>query len=182
MKKFLKKLLILVVLAVVAFVVLNVFFKAQEIKLGQVFKCGDFELTVTNVQVSDSRYVSNNKKSDDFLYPLEPKVGDQFLTAVDENERAIVVTFLVENVGKNDKEFSPAELYVNYDDGFIYRPQKLYARTTDGNWTEFSRIKLEKLTTGLIEVRAVIWVPSQVVQDADGSLILWLCNGNYTIR
>ena len=182
MKKFLKKLLILVILAAVAFVVLNVFFKAQEIKLGQVFKYGDFELTVTNVQVSDSRYVSNNKKSDDFLYPLEPKVGDQFLTAVDDNDRAIVVTFLVENVGKNDKEFSPSELSVNYDDGFIYRPQKLYARTTDGNWTEFSRIKLEKLTTGLIEVRAVIWVPSQVVEDTNGSLILGLCNGNYTIR
>ena len=186
--KFLKKLLIFAIIVAVLVVGFKVITKPQNIKIGELHKGLGKEVVLLDVEVSDKVYVNGNERSDDFLSPFEPDTNDRFKRSTDKNNRPVVVKFTVHNVGKADMVIVPDGITVDYNDGFEYWAESVYARTTDGVWEEFGlfadngQLTLEKLTSGTVEVRAVIWVPSQVVEDVNGSLVLTFLGCRYEIR
>ena len=186
--KFLKKLLIFAIIVAVLVVGFKVITKPQNIKIGELHKGYGKEVVLLDVEVSDKVYVNGNERSDDFLSPFEPDTNDRFKRSTDKNNRPVVVRFTVHNVGKADMVIVPDGITVDYNDGFEYWAESVYARTTDGVWEEFGlfadngQLTLEKLTSGTVEVRAVIWVPSQVVEDVNGSLVLTFLGCRYEIR
>ena len=186
--KFLKKLLIFVIIVAILIVGFKVFTKPKNIKIGELHKGFGKEVVLLDVEVSDKIYVNGNEKSDDFLSPFEPDTNDRFQRSIDKNNRPVVVRFTVRNTGKLDMVIVPDGITVDYNDGFEYWAESVYARTTDGVWEEFGlfadngQLELEKLTSGAVEVRAVIWVPSQVVEDVNSSLVLTFLGCRYEIR
>ena len=186
--KFLKKLLIFVIVVAVLIVGFKVITKPKNIKIGELYQSSTKEVVLLDVEVSDKVYVNGNERSDDFLSPFEPDTNDRFKRSTDENKRPIVVRFTVQNLSKADMVIVPDGITVDYNDGFEYWAESVYARTTDGVWEEFGlfadngQLTLEKLTSGTVEVRSVIWVPTEVVEEVNGSLVLTFLGCRYEIR
>lgn len=186
--KFLKKLLIFVIVVAVFVVGFKVITKPKNIKIGELYQSSTQEVVLLDVEVSDKVYVNGNDRSDDFLSPFESDTNDRFKRSTDENKRPIVVRFTVHNLSKADMVIVPDGITVDYNDGFEYWAESVYARTTDGVWEEFGlfadngQLTLEKLTSGTVEVRTVIWVPTEVVEDVNGSLVLTFLGCRYEIR
>lgn len=186
--KFLKKLLIFVIVVALLVVGFKIITKPKNIEIGDLYEVSGKEIVLLDVDVSDKVYVNGNERSDDFLSPFEPDTNDRFKRSTDKNMRPVVVRFTVHNVSKADVVIVPDSICVDYNDGFEYWAESVYARTTDGVWEEFGlfadngQLTLEKLTSGTVEVRAVIWVPAEVVEDVGGSLVLTFLGCRYEIR
>lgn len=154
------------------------------VELGKPVKRGIAQITVEKVEMADTNYVRADKKSNDFLSPVnkeELELGERFIKSNDENEAAIVLTLTVENVGKNDLSVGPVNYVINYDDGNKYRADCIYTKDENGNWEEFDSITLEKVTSGATEIRMVVWVPDVIINDT-ASLTLDFHGYTYEIR
>ena len=158
---------------------------SKAIALGQTFTYVGRDVVLLDVEVSNCTYVKGNKQADDFLSPFEPDIGDQFIRSADKTECPIVITFTVKNNSKQDMYVSPNQFEIDYQNGFKYYAKEIYARLDGKNWKDYDELTtlpLEKLTSGTVEVRTVVWVPKEVVEDTDGSLVLELYGKTYVIR
>lgn len=148
---------------------------SKTVKMGETVKKGIAEFTITDIQVANTNYLEGNIASDDFLYPIDKDdlaIGDQIIKATDETTAPVVISLIVENVGKSDLSIYPFDFVVNYDDGNEYNSKKCYAKTESSGWTVFEKVTLEKVTSGAVEIRIAVWVPAQVVEDTTSSLEL----------
>lgn len=158
---------------------------AKTIKTGETVKKGIAEFTIKDIQVANTNYLEGNTSSDDFLYPIDKDdldLGDQFIKATDETTAPVVISLIAENVGKSDLSVYPFDFVVNYDNGNKYHSNKCYAKTESSGWTDFEKVTLEKVTSGAVEIRIAVWVPTQVVEDTTSSLELNFHGFTYKIR
>ncbi len=156
----------------------------KDIALGESIEQGVTRYTIVDVELGSSNYVNGNRNSEDFLTPINKdnlQVGDQFIKSLDENDGVVIVTMVVENIGKNDSVFYPFNVVVNYDDGNEYFSEKCYAHTENNSWEETERLSLEKVTSKPTTVKIVIWLPNVIIEDT-ASLALEFGGYTYTIR
>lgn len=157
---------------------------SKEVKLGQTVEKGIAQLTVKDVTLGESNYVKANTYADDFLTPIakdDLELGDSFVKSLNEDEGSVVITMIVENVGKNDLNIKPFDFVVNYDNGNEYSSDVCYAQVENGGWTKFETLELEKVTSGAVEMKIVVWVPDVVIEDS-ASLTLDFHGFTYKIR
>lgn len=157
---------------------------SKDMKIGEPVKKGITQVTLVKVEMADTNYVKAEKQNDDFLSPVNKddlQANERFIKSLNTDEAAIVVTAIVENVGKNDLDFSAGFFEINYDNGNIYRASKVYAKDTNGLWQEYDKVPLEKVTSGATEVRFVVWVPNVIV-NSSASLELDFYGYIYKIR
>ncbi len=183
MKKALKKLIVVAVIIAILLFAYHLVFGSKTAKIGDTIKAGIAEITVTDIMVSDAKYLEGNKSSDEFLFPKEElELNDKFISSTNENESPIVITLIAKNVGKNDLDIYPFDFVVNYADGYEYYSKKCYVKTVSSGWSEFEKVALEKLTSGAVEIRIAVWVPDDVMKDTGASLELEFHNYTYKIR
>lgn len=140
---------------------------SKNVELGESVEKGVGKITITDVQLANTRYVKANKNSDDFLMPIakeDLQLGDNFIKATSEDKGVAVITMIVENIGKSDWNVKPSDYVINYDNGNRYSSDSGYALTSDG-WSEFETLTLEKVTSGATEVRIAVWVPNVIIED-----------------
>jgi hypothetical protein len=158
---------------------------AKTVKKGETVKKGIAEFTIKDIHVAHTNYLEGNIASDDFLYPIDKEdlaIGDQSLKATDETTSPVVISLIVENVGKSDLSIYPFDFVVNYDNGNKYHSKKCYAKTESFGWTGFEKVTLEKVTSGAVEIRIAVWVPNKVVEDTTSPLELDFHGFTYKIR
>ena len=146
---------------------------SKNVELGKSVEKGVGKITITDVQLADTCYVKANKTSDDFLTPIakdDLQLGDNFVKSTSEDDGVIVITMIVENVGKSDWNVKPFDYVINYDNGNKYSSDSGYALTSNG-WSEFETLTLEKVTSGETEVKIAVWVPNVII-DNTASLTL----------
>jgi len=156
----------------------------KTVKLGEADEKGVGRITITDVQLGSTNYVKANKMDDDFLTPIakdDLQLNDQFVKSTDKNDGVIVITMIVEDIGKSDWTVYPFAYEVNYDNGNKYSSNTLYAKDDNGVWTKYESLKLEKVTSGAVEVRIAVWVPNVII-DSTSSLTLDFHGFTYTIR
>lgn len=157
---------------------------SKEVKLGETVEKGIAQITITDVTLGNSNYVKANTTADDFLTPIakdDLDVGDSFFKSLNEDDGSVVITAIVENVGKNDLNIYPFDFVVNYDNGNEYFSEECYAQLEGGEWKEFDTLTLEKVTSGSVEMKIVVWVPNVIIDDS-ASLTLDFNGFTYTIR
>ena len=157
---------------------------SKEVELGETVEKGIAQLTVKDITLGNSNYVKANRTADDFLIPIEKddlEVGDNFIKSTNDDDGAVVITMIVENVGDSDLNIKPTDYVVNYDDGKEYTSDKCYAQLESGEWAEFDTLELEKVTSGAVEMKIVVWVPNVIIDDS-ASLTLDFHGFTYTIR
>lgn len=157
---------------------------SKEMKIGEPVKKGITQVTLVKVEMADTNYVKAEKQNDDFLSPVnedELQLNERFIKSLNTDDAAIVVTAIVENVGKNDLNFDASFFEINYDNGNTYHAKEVYAKDESGLWQEFDKVFLEKVTSGATEVRFVIWVPNVIV-NSSASLELDFYGSTYKIR
>lgn len=167
MKKLLRKIIGIAVLCSIAVIGFKIFVKPKEVKLGEPFELGVGRVVFADVQMKNTNYVLANPKSKDFLTPIsrdDLNIGDHFLHSKDEDDGVIVLTLIVENIGKRDWVFKPWEFEVNYDDGYKYSSDTGYVQYEEVGWQAFDEITLEKLKSA-VEIRIAFWVPSVVIES-----------------
>ena len=146
---------------------------SKNVELGKSVEKGVGKITITDVQLADTCYVKANKTSDDFLTPIakdDLQLGDNFVKSTSEDDGVIVITMIVENVGKSDWNVKPFDYVINYDNGNKYSSDSGYALTSNG-WSKFKTLALEKVTSGETEVKIAVWVPNVII-DSTASLTL----------
>ena len=156
----------------------------KEVKLGETVEKGIAQITIKDVTLGNSNYVKANKTANDFLSPIakdDLDAGDRFLMSTNEDDGSVVITAIVENVGKNDLNIYPFKFVVNYDNGNEYSSDECYAQLENGEWKEFDTLSLEKVTSGAVEMKIVVWVPNVIIDD-NASLTLDFYDFTYKIR
>ena len=156
---------------------------SKKVELGKPVKRGIQSTTVVDVQLTDKSYVKIDSTSADFLVPIDKDdldVGDKFIKSTDENTVAIIMTLIVENVGKRDLTIGPNSYIINYDNGNKYRADTGYIQTADG-WSELTNYTLEKVTSGAVTIKVIAWVPDVII-DSTKPLSLDFFGASYKIR
>ena len=157
---------------------------SKEIELGETVEKGIAQITITDVTLGNSNYVKANTTADDFLTPIakdDLDIGDSFVKSLNEDDGSVVITAIVENVGKNDLNIKPFDFVVNYDNGNEYSSDECYAQLESGEWKKFDTLTLEKVTSGAVEMKIVVWVPNVIIDDT-ASLTLDFHGFTYKIR
>ena len=170
-----------VLVAVIAISIANI---PRNIGIGSVVETGHLRVVLKNVQFENTNYVIANKRSNDFLSPIDKddlELNDYFIRSNDSDMAAVAITVTVENIGKNDVSFGTNRFELDYNDGNRYYAKRCFAVAESGEWTEFDKIELEKVTSGVVEVRLLAWVPSAVYESSE-SFVLRFLGAEYKIR
>lgn len=156
MKKGIKKLIVLAVVIIIAFVLFKVFLTPKTAKIGQTVKyANNAEFVVNNIETNS--------------------VGD------DKGE--IVVTFTLENTGKVDLTVETDKIFADYNKGIKYEAEDLYVQGGNGHWSACPNgVLLEKVTSKPTTFMAVIPVPSKAIEDTDAPLKVQVYYNTYKIR
>ncbi len=191
-----KKIIILVLCLVVAFVVF-LSFKTEKGNIGTTYKSSyGIEFTVNEIAFTDV-IDGWGGANDDFWkpidenncnvaggsrYPLEQYKTKYGLTPKNENDRIVYISYTAENLSKYDRVIDETGL-INYDDGYTYSDGSLaYRVSEEGIWKELSGgISLPKLDGGKYEFRAYTVVPKEVV-ESDKPLTVTLYGYEFEIR
>ncbi len=175
-----KKIIVFVVVVLVSVVAITIANAPKNIGIGSAVEKGQVRMVLKDVQFEKT---SRLLKSDT-LKPIqedELEVGDSFVYSNEKNVAAVVVTVTAENIGKYDASFGSNTFCLNYNDGIKYYADSCYARNQKGEWTKFSEIELEKVTSGTVEVCVVTWLPEEIY-DSPESLTLEFMDATYKIR
>ena len=154
----------------------------KEVQLGETVKNGITQIMITDIELGNSNYVSANPFN--YLAPVSKDdldIGDSFIKSLDEDDGSVVITAIIENVGKEDLNINPSDFVVNYDNGNEYSSDYCYAQLETGEWEEFDTLTLEKVTSGAVEMKIVVWVPNVIIDDS-ASLTLDFYDFTYKIR
>ena len=194
MKKKLIKLVVLLLLVVSTFSCCQKLTGDKEIELNQAVEGSDLKFTIQDVQFSESGYLIETCNNDVSCFePVHNKneldYGDNFLKCIDEEYGFILITMLLENVGKSDVEIDSIGS-VDYDNGYKYESDDFYVLMEDGSWDKYGSmggnvlkpLRLKPLTTGTVKVQVPIPVPKAVFEDDNKSLIFRFERWIYTIR
>ena len=171
----------IILVAVIAISIANI---PRNIGIGSVVEKGHLRVVLKNVQFENTNYVIANNRSNDFLSPVNKddlEVNDYFIRSTEQDMAAVVITVTVENIGKNDVSFGTNRFELDFDDGNRYYAKRCFAVAENGEWTEFDKIELEKVTSGIVEVRLLAWVPS-AIYDSSESFVLKFLDAEYKIR
>lgn len=160
---------------------------SKQVNLGDTVKKGIAQITIKDVQMANTNYVIANNTADDFLSPIaedDLQLGDNYIKSVEEDEAPVVITMVVENIGKSDLTIHPFDYVINYDNGNKYSSDTCYAQVENSGWTKFDSVNtltLEKVTSGATEIRIAVWVPNVII-DSTASLTLDFHGFTYRIR
>lgn len=183
-----RNLFIVVSIILVGIIVINILNAPKIIGIGDIVEEGNLKIELKNVQYDNTIYVEGDTRLDNFLTPIQKDdIKDKYLYSYNKDTAPVVITVVVENIGKNDTDFGPKMFAVNYDDGNRYYATGCYAKTESDygilgyEWKEFDKITLEKVTGGAIEVKILAWIPLVVFENSK-SLTLEFCDAVYKIR
>lgn len=175
-----KKLLVFISVILIASIVIGIAGRTRNIGIGSAVEKGNIRIVLKDVQFEKTNYLIKS----DTLKPIQKddlQVGDNFIRSNEENMATVVITVTAENIGKNDTSFGAGTFSLNYDDGNKYYADSCYARNQNGEWTEFEKIELEKVTSGTVKVCIVAWIP-ETIYDSTESLVLNFLGAEYKIR
>lgn len=179
-KRKMKKLIVLTSLIVIAAIVIGNFTAVKDIGIGSVIEEGNIRMVLEDVQFEKTGYVIEGST----LKPIQKddlKMGDNYIYSTKKNMAAVVITVTAENIGKNDASFGAGSFYLDYNDGNIYYANSCYALNQSGRWSEFDKIELEKVTSGVVRVCILAWIP-EAIYDSPESLTLHFMGARYTIK
>lgn len=160
---------------------------SKNVNLGDTVKKGIAQITIKDIQMANTNYVIANNTSDNFLSPIaedDLQLDDNYIKSAKEDEAPIVITMVIENVGKNDLTIHPFDYVINYDKGNKYSADTCYVQVENTGWTKFDSanpLKLEKAISGATEIRIAVWVPNVII-DSTASLTLDFHGFTYKIR
>lgn len=175
-----KKFLVFIALIVVSAIVISVVSAPRNIGIGSAVEMGNVRIVLKDVQFEKTNYLIKS----DTLKPIQKddlQLGDSFIRSNEKNIAAVVITVTAENIGKNDADFGPNTFCLNYNNGSRYYADSCYARNQNGEWTEFEKIELEKVTSGTVKVCIVAWIP-EAIYDSPETLTLDFMNATYKIK
>lgn len=193
--KFLKKLLVFVVVIAVGCGVLAFAGRDRKGEIGKKYttKSG-IEFTLNAVEFTDV-IDGWGGANDDFWKPLDENncnIGgrytlDQYmlkygLTPENEDDRIVYISYTVKNVAKNDIIINDVG-EINYDDGYEYKEGKLaYRVSEEGVWKELSNgITIKQLDDEVTEFRAYMIVPKEVA-ESDNSVTYTIFGYEFELR
>ncbi len=175
-----KKILVFIAVIVVAAVAIGISSVPRNIGIGSSVEKGVVRIVLKDVQFEKTRYLIES----DTLKPVQKddlKLGERFIRSNKENVAAVVITVTAENIGKHDANIGPNLFCLNYNDGNRYYADSCYALNQNGEWTEFEKIELEKVTSGTVKLCIVAWLPEEIY-DSPESLTLEFMDAKYKIK
>lgn len=154
--------LVIVVIALVAIFIFMQQFRVEKASIGETLNLkNDVTLTVDNIE-----YGKNIFK--DKAIQLSDKT-------------AIVVSFTINNGGKDDFSINHDDLCVYYDGDADFRPDELY-RKTNSDWDESGEFIVGKVTNKPTEFKAYILVPDDVIENTEKDLHLTMATYQFELR
>ncbi len=157
MKKLIKPLVIIVVLLLALFIFMQQF-RVENANIGQPldFK-NDVTITVDNIEFSKSIFKDKTIELSD--------------------KTAIIISFTLNNAGKEDYTINHSDLKANYDGNAAFSAEKFYLKTGD-DWEESDAFVIGKLTNNPRKIKTYILVPDTVIENTEKSLNVTI--GTYT--
>ncbi len=161
MKKLIKPLIVIVVLLLALFIFMQQF-RIENANIGQPL---DFKNGVT-ITVDNIEFSKNILK--DKTIELSDKT-------------AIIISFTVNNSGKEDYTISRSDIKANYDGDADFTAEKLYLKT-GADWEESDAFVIGKLTNNSREIKAYILVPDAVTENTGNSLNVTIGTYSFDLR
>jgi len=167
MKKFLKKLLILVILIAVAVIAFKIAMIPEEVKLGESFRTDEIEYTLERFEFADrigTAYAS-------YLLPVDQDYSYQQAP----NGRTYVsISYTVENISKNSIDLVAEIGTIEDADGYTYKSDvysnpdsaaNYYLDPNDNTWRSFKNLDAVEPRTGKIQCVAYFEVPASLATE-----------------
>lgn len=164
MKKFLKRLLIFIILIAVAVIVFKVAVTPKEVAMGEGFQTKEIEYTLERFEFADKIGTS----FDGFCLPVDRDYSYQQAP----NGRVYVsISFTVENITKQSIDLAPAIGTLEDADGYTYGSDVFeddacyFLDPSDNTWKSFQRLDSIEPKTGKIQCVAYFDVPANLVDS-----------------
>ncbi len=170
MKKFLKKILVLLLVLVILVVGFKILTTPKNGKIGETVKYNEVaEFVVNDISVYENK-----------LELFEAGYG---ISGVYEDEGFVKIDFTIENIGKEDFTVRPEKIFVDYDDGVTYKSDLLFYHTAENSYNNCpGGFVLEKVTSDAKTFTMLVAVPQEIIENEEKSLEVRAFNHTYTVR